>query len=196
MASRSARRFDISERLPADLECLDRLGQALQLELPERRKGMRSCAGRPWPARGRRPGSGRLRPGRTGGPPRSPGRRSSRPPPWSPRRHSAPRAAPEGRSAPALSRSTACCMATAQDRAAEAAGNTTISPSPRFLTSVPPRRRWPGGVPRSACGAARRRLRGRARGQLGRTDQVGEEHRDVLGGGHRPPSLREFLWTG
>ena len=29
-------------------------------------------------------------------------------------------------------------MATAHDRAAEAIGNTTMSPSPRFFTSVPP----------------------------------------------------------
>ena len=41
-------------------------------------------------------------------------------------------------SAPALSRWTTCCMATAQLRAADAAGKTTMRPSPRFFTSVPP----------------------------------------------------------
>ena len=37
-----------------------------------------------------------------------------------------------------LSRSTPCCMATAQARAADAEPKTTMSPSPRFFTSVPP----------------------------------------------------------
>ena len=31
-----------------------------------------------------------------------------------------------------------CCIATAHDNAADADPNTTISPSPRFFTSVPP----------------------------------------------------------
>ena len=37
-----------------------------------------------------------------------------------------------------LDRSTPCCIATAQDKAAEAEVKATISPSPRCFTSVPP----------------------------------------------------------
>ena len=96
---------------------------------------------------------------------------------------------------PRLSRSTPCCMATAQARAAEAEANTTISPSPRFLTSVPPASATAWRRTRSGPGGPRRRPRATGAGQLGRAHHVGEQDRHVLGGhaALHPPGVPQFV---
>ena len=99
-----------------------------------------------------------------------------------PRPRSARRASPPTCSRPRLSRSMPCCMATAQDNAADDEANTTMSPSPRFFTSVPP-------ASATACrkiAKCRRRSSSAASGvklddQRRRTDHVGEQHGHVLG---------------
>ena len=78
-------------------------------------------------------------------------------PPLSPTRR------PTECSRPRLSRSTPCCMATPQASAAEAEANTTMSPSPRFFTSVPPAWAMPGVGSRNARGEPRRPASGESR---------------------------------
>ena len=116
-----------------------RPGRAVPSGSVPRGSGTRDgCADRPWPAPRRRPGSARSRRWHTAGPPRRPGPRSSRRPLWLTSPPLSPTRRPTECSRLRLSRSTPCCMATAQARAAEAEAKTTMSPSPRFFTSVPP----------------------------------------------------------
>ena len=167
-----------AERLPQHLDRLDRIGQALQGERAERPAVVAAAAP------GRQPDDvGRQHlPARTAG--AQPRRLDDRLTEvvvvlaGSPRRRSAPTRNPTGCSRRRLSRSMPCCIATAHDNAADADRNTTISPSPRFFTSVPPAsttawRNIAKCPRRSSSAASGARLDARR----GRAHHVGEQHR-------------------
>ena len=183
---------DDGGRLPLELERLHRLGDALQLEIAERLEAVTSRAPASWRTRVVDDDLPALQRGRTAAPPRPPARRNSRRPrPWRRRRsrRSAPRAAPlRGGCAPRQPAASGPRTPTTGRRCE----NTTISPSPRFLTSRPPVR---SSAPRSSpkC-SARKLLRGlgaNAVGHRGRTHQIGHQDRDRLCGSRaHPPIIR------
>ena len=86
-----------------------------------------------------------------------------------------------------LCRSIACCMATPPSSADVRLGNTTISPSPRFFTSVPP---WASIALREQAEVhhpqASAALRAQSRRHLGRPHEIGEDHVDADEVTHRP----------
>ena len=129
---------DFSQGLPDDLDGLDGIGQTFQFQLTEGTALVTASASSHGPDHvGGQDLSAlahwahRRAASTTGSPKKSSSSRLTSPP-------LSPTRSPTVCSLPRLSRSTPCCMATPQSKAADADGKTAIIPSPRFLTSAPP----------------------------------------------------------